>query len=79
MQAISKRFDYLLRSTRGLTLLAIAVVSIITAIWGTLSGPMVEWGVKDITVQVLGMKLSEVEREGRIVSGVRALFRLLGS
>jgi len=67
MQAISKRFDYLLRSTRGLTLLAIAVVSIITAIWGTLSGPMVEWGVKDITVQVLGMKLSEVEREGRIV------------
>ncbi len=67
MQALSKRFDYLFRSTRGLTLVAIAVVSIITAIFGTLSGPMVEWGIKDITVRVLGMKLVEAEREGRII------------
>jgi hypothetical protein len=67
MQAVSKRLEYLFRSTRGLTLVAIAVVSIITAIWGTLSGPMVEWGVKDITVNVLGMKLVEAEREGRII------------
>lgn len=67
MQALSKRFDYLFRSTRGLTLVAIAVVSIITAIFGTLSGPMVEWGIKDITVRLLGMKLVEAEREGRII------------
>lgn len=67
MQAVSKRLDYLFRSTRGLTLVAIAVVSIITAIFGTLSGPMVEWGVRDITVRVLGMKLLEAEREGRII------------
>jgi len=67
MQALTKRLDYLFRSTRGLTLVGIAVVSIITAIFGTLSGPMVEWGVKDITVGMLSMKLVEAEREGRII------------
>jgi hypothetical protein len=59
--------DYLFRSTRGLTLVAIAIVSLITAIFGTLSGPMVEWGVKDITVSALSMELAEAEREGRII------------
>jgi hypothetical protein len=67
MQFVKDRFDYLFRSTRGLTLVAIAVVSVITAIFGTLSGPMVEWGVRDITVKVLGMKLLEAEREGRVI------------
>jgi len=67
MQFLKDRYDYLFRSTRGLTLVAIAVVSIVTAIFGTLSGPMVEWGIKDITVGLLGMKLIEAEREGRII------------
>lgn len=67
MQVITDRFNYLFRSTRGLTLVAIAVVSLITAIFGTLSGPMVEWGVKDVMVRALGMKLVEAEREGRII------------
>ncbi|MDI6770247.1 MAG: hypothetical protein QMD04_11310 [Anaerolineales bacterium] len=67
MRALSKRLDYLFRSTRGLTLVGIAVVSIITAIFGTLSGPMVEWGIKDISVRLLGLKLVEAEREGRII------------
>jgi hypothetical protein len=67
MQFLSKRFGYLFRSTRGLTLVAIVVVALITAIWGTLSGPMVEWGVKDITVRLLGMDFVEAEREGRII------------
>ena len=67
MQAIGKRFDYLFRSTRGLTLVAIAVVALITAVFGMLSGPMVEWGVRDITVNLLGIKLVEAEREGRII------------
>lgn len=67
MQALAKRMDYLFRSTRGLTLVAIAVVSLITAIFGTLSGPMVEWGIKDITVRLLGMDLVQAEREGRII------------
>lgn len=67
MASSVKRFDYLFRSTRGLTLVAIAVVSLITAIFGTLSGPMVEWGIKDITVNLLGLKLIQAQREGRII------------
>ncbi|MBT3314022.1 MAG: hypothetical protein HN390_05370 [Anaerolineae bacterium] len=67
MKELAKRFDYLFRSTRGLALVAIAAVGIVTAIWGTLSGPMVEWGVRDITVKVLGMDLVQADREGRII------------
>ena len=64
---LGKRLDYLFRSTKGLTLVAIALVAIVTAIWGTLSGPMIEWGIRDITVKTLGMDLSQADREGRIV------------
>ena len=67
MQALQIRLNYLFRSTRGLTLIAFAVVALITAVWGTLSGPMVEWGVRDITVSVLGMDLIQADREGRII------------
>ncbi|KAA3644172.1 MAG: hypothetical protein DWQ07_18860 [Chloroflexi bacterium] len=67
MQLIKDRFDYLFRSTKGLTLVAIAMVALVTAIWGTLSGPMVEWGVRDITVNLLGLDLVQAEREGRII------------
>ena len=67
MQAFKKRFDYLFRSTKGLTLVAITLVALVTAIWGTLSGPMVEWGIKDITVNLLNMDLVQAEREGRII------------
>ncbi len=67
MQAMAKRLNYLFRSTRGLALVAIATVALITAVWGTLSGPMVDWGVRDITVKVLGMDLVQADREGRII------------
>ncbi len=67
MEVIKKRLDYFFGSTRGLALVAIALISLVTAIWGTLSGPMVEWGVKDITVRWLGMDLVQAEREGRII------------
>ncbi|MFZ1398712.1 MAG: hypothetical protein WAS33_17530, partial [Candidatus Promineifilaceae bacterium] len=67
MDAIAKRFDYLFRSTRGLALVAMAAVAIITAVFGMLSGPMVEWGVKEITVNLLNLQLIEAEREGRII------------
>jgi hypothetical protein len=67
MQAIKKRVTYLFSSTRGLALVGIAAISLVTAIWGTLSGPMVEWGVRDFTVKLLGMDLVQVEREGRII------------
>ncbi|RLD06616.1 MAG: hypothetical protein DRI32_02315, partial [Chloroflexi bacterium] len=64
---LGKRLTYLFRSTKGLTLVAIALVAIVTAVWGTLSGPMIEWGIRDITVKTLGMDLSQADREGRII------------
>lgn len=67
MQALAKRFDYLFRSTKGLALVAIAMVALVTAIWGTLSGPMVEWGISDFVVRTLKMTLIPSEREGRII------------
>ncbi len=67
MQAVQRRFEYLFRSTKGLALVAIAMISLVTAVWGMLSGPMVEWGVRDYVVQFLGMQLLSAEREGRII------------
>jgi hypothetical protein len=67
MNSFKKRWEYLFTSTRGLVLVAFAMIALITAVWGTLSGPMVEWGVRDITVRVLGMDLVQAEREGRII------------
>ncbi|MBL7161489.1 MAG: hypothetical protein ISS57_02710 [Anaerolineales bacterium] len=67
MESLKHRWNYLFRSTRGLTLVAIAMVALVTAIWGTLSGPMVEWGVRDITVNLLNMELVQADREGRII------------
>lgn len=64
---LNKRLTYLFRSTKGLVLVAVAVVSLITAIWGMLSGPMVEWGVKEFVVGITGMDLVPAEREGRII------------
>jgi hypothetical protein len=61
------RFSYLFRSTKGLVLVAISMIALVTAIWGTLSGPMVEWGVRDFTVNLLGMELHHWEREGRVI------------
>lgn len=67
MSGLGKRLTYLFTSTKGLMLTAIALVSLIAAIWSTLSGPMVEWGIKDITVNLLGMQLVDAEREGRLI------------
>ncbi|MBL0346457.1 hypothetical protein [Candidatus Villigracilis affinis] len=67
MQFIKTRFNYLFNSTKGLILVAIAMVGIVTAVWGMLSGPMAEMGVREIVVKALGMKIVQAEREGRIV------------
>jgi len=67
MQAISQRFNYLFGSTKGLILVAIALVAIVTAVWGMLSGPMAELGVREVVVRALGMDLVQAEREGRII------------
>lgn len=64
---LRERIRYLFQSTRGLILLAIAMISIVTAVWGMLSGPMMEWGVGDVVVRLTGMELVPAEREGRII------------
>ena len=67
MQAISKRLTFLFGSTKGLILVAITMVALVTAIWGMLSGPMAEMGVRELVVKALGMDLVRAEREGRII------------
>jgi len=67
VQGFKDRLTYLFTSTKGLALVAMAIVAVTTAVWGTLSGPMVEWGVRDITVRLLSMDLIQAEREGRII------------
>lgn len=67
MQFIQDRFNYLFKSTKGLILVAIAMIAIVTGIFGMLSGPMAEMGVRDVIVRALRMDLQPAEREGRII------------
>ncbi len=67
MQKIIDRFNYLFNSPKGLVLLAIALIVLVTFIWGFLSGPLAEMGLKDVAVRLLGMDLEAAEREGRII------------
>jgi hypothetical protein len=67
MQFVKDRFNYLFKSTKGLILVAIAMIGLETAIFGMLSGPMAEFGMRGVIVRTLGMKLVEAEREGRII------------
>ncbi len=67
MQFVKDRFNYLFNSTKGLILVAISMVAIVTAVWGMLSGPMAEMGVREIVVKTLGMDIVQAEREGRII------------
>ncbi|MBN2387334.1 MAG: hypothetical protein JXB85_09955 [Anaerolineales bacterium] len=67
MQFIKERLSYLFKSTKGLILVAIAMIAMETALFGMLSGPMAEYGVRDVVVRALGMDLVQAEREGRII------------
>lgn len=67
MHFIKERFNYLFTSTKGLILVAVAMIALTTAIWGMLSGPMAELGVRDVVVKLLNLDLIQVEREGRII------------
>jgi hypothetical protein len=67
MQFVQERFNYLFKSTKGLILVAIAMIALETAIFGMLSGPMAEFGVRDTVVGALNMDLDPAEREGRII------------
>lgn len=67
MPALRKRFEYLFLSTRGLVLVAAALISLVTAVGGTLSGPLAEWGVSAVTARLLGLQLDAAGRTGRII------------
>jgi hypothetical protein len=67
MLFIRNRFNYLFKSTKGLILVAIAMIALETAVFGMLSGPMADLGIRDVVVRLFGMKLVEAEREGRII------------
>ncbi len=67
MQFIKDRFNYLFGSTKGLILVAIAMIAMVTAVWGMLSGPMAEMGVREIVIKALHMDIVQAEREGRII------------
>jgi hypothetical protein len=67
MQFVQKRLNYLFKSTKGLILMAIAMIALETAVFGMLSGPMAELGVRDFMIRTLGMKIVQAEREGRII------------
>ncbi|MEN8255113.1 MAG: SUMF1/EgtB/PvdO family nonheme iron enzyme [Verrucomicrobiota bacterium] len=58
---------FIFTTTRGLVLLNAGIISLIVAIFGTLSGPMREWGVADAVIRTLGMDMAPADREGRIV------------
>ena len=67
MRGLTRRLTFLFCTTKGLTLAAIAMIAITTAIWSTLSGPLASMGAKDAVVRILGMRLVAAEREGRII------------
>lgn len=67
MKYIKARLDYLFGTTNGRILVAVSMIGIVTALWGMLSGPMAEMGVREVVVRLLGMDLVQAEREGRII------------
>jgi len=67
MTWIGSRFKFLFRSTKGLILVAIAFAALISAFFGMLSGPMADYGIKDVVVKALNIDLVPAEREGRLV------------
>jgi hypothetical protein len=67
MQFVKDRLSYLFGSTKGLILVAVAMIALETAVFGMLSGPMAEFGVRDVVVRALRMDLVQAEREGRII------------
>jgi hypothetical protein len=64
---LTERFHYFFQSTKGLALVAMALIALVTAFFGMLSGPMVEWGVRDLVLDITGMELVAAEREARII------------
>jgi hypothetical protein len=67
MHFLKDRLYFLFKSTKGLILVAIAMIALETALFGMLSGPMAEYGIRDVVVRLFKMELVQAEREGRII------------
>jgi hypothetical protein len=67
MVFLRDRISFLFRSTKGLVLVAIALIALETGFFGFLSGPMEEFGVRSFMIQNLGLRLDPAQREGRII------------
>ena len=67
MSFLKERFNFMFKSTKGLILVAIAMIGLETALFGLLSGPMAEFGIRDVVVRIFHMDLVQAEREGRII------------
>ncbi len=67
MEQETGRLNYLFMTTKGRILLNVAIISLVVAVFGTLSGPMKEWGIAEITRTTLGMEMLPHDREGRII------------
>ncbi|MCI0477917.1 MAG: hypothetical protein L0Y55_16875 [Anaerolineales bacterium] len=67
MPGLMDRYNFLFRSTKGLVLVAMALIALVTALFGMLSGPMADLGIRDVVARLTGMILKPEEREGRIV------------
>jgi hypothetical protein len=67
MKWFTDRYKFLFLSTKGLILVGIALAALISAFFGMLSGPMADFGIKDIIVRALNIQLLQAEREGRLI------------
>ena len=67
MAALKQRWQYLFHSTKGLALVNIALISLVTAFFGMLSGPMQEFGISAWIIKTFNLVMIEAEREGRII------------
>jgi len=67
MAFLRDRISFLFRSTKGLVLVAIALIALATAFFGFLSGPMEEFGVRGFMIRNFGLQLDPAQREGRII------------
>ncbi len=67
MEYLKGKLKYLFATNKGLILMNMAILSLVSAVFGTLSGPLKEWGVGEFTIKLLGMDIQPQDREGRII------------
>ncbi|MFN2236972.1 MAG: hypothetical protein ACK2U1_22320 [Anaerolineales bacterium] len=67
MEALKQRWNYLFHATKGLAFVNIALISLVTAFFGMLSGPMQEFGISTWIIKTFNLVMIEAQREGRII------------